>query len=79
MEDKHGKNLEVGDYVKIGDAYFIITLKSGDPLLFLVCEPGHPCENIPYAFVAEHAEKVLPEDIIPAKVFPYQDEGMKDS
>lgn len=76
MKDKNGQKLEAGDYVKVRDAYFIITVKSCEPLLFLVCEPGHPCENIPYAFVSEHTEKALHDDVVAAKVFPYQDEEM---
>ncbi len=66
--DKNNTPVQEGDYLKgcFGGYYQL----QGDSL-HLICEAGHPCEDIPYAFVPELFEKVLPSEVRAAPVVTY--------
>jgi hypothetical protein len=67
--DKNNTEVQEGDYVKgsFGGYYQL----QGDSLYF-ICEEGHPCKDIPYAFVPELFERVLPSEVraAPAVTYP---------
>ncbi len=72
--DKNNTPVRDGDYLKgVHRGYYLLTKRPPFELaLYLVCEAGHPCEDIPYAFVPELYEKVLPSEVkaAPAVIYP---------
>lgn len=63
MIDKNGNVLKVGDIVHNRWGYDLIVCKHSLNGVYygkLVCEKGHPCENIPYALCPSEIE-LLPE------------------
>lgn len=60
--DKNGTTLQEGDYVKfIHGGYYQVS--NNPEHVFLVCDAGHSCKDIPYAFTPELYEKVLPSEV----------------
>lgn len=71
--DKNNTPVQEGDYVKgVHRGYYLLTKRPPFELaLYLVCEEGHPCEDIPYAFLPGLYEKVLPSEVRAAPVVTY--------
>ncbi len=71
--DKNNTPVRDGDYLKgVHRGYYLLAKRPPFELaLYLVCEAGHPCEDIPYAFVPELYEKVLPSEVRAAPVVTY--------
>jgi hypothetical protein len=49
--DEEGKSISVGDILRCVHGYNVVVTEDNDGSFYgkLICEPGHSCENIPYA------------------------------
>lgn len=74
--DKNNTPVRDGEYVK--DRYGEYYQLQGNGL-YIVCESGHPCKGIPYAFIPELYEKVLHSEVKAAPVIKYPTRQSLDS